>query len=569
VQPRFSTILLTELALAILPALLSAQTVGGTEDLHFRFDGETRLDQLGIAVSGAGDVDGDGFDDLIVGAHYAEPNGTTIGGTAYVYSGATDALLYRFDGHDSQGRLGFSVSGAGDVDGDGYADLIVGAPGISPNGLQYAGSAFVYSGATGAQLFRFDGQAPLDSLGHSVSGAGDVDGDGFDDLIVGTEASDPGGIQNAGSAFVYSGATGAQIYRFDGQAPFDFLGSCVCGAGDVDGDGFDDLIVGAFNTDPGGIPDAGSAFVYSGASGAQLYRFDGQHGFDYFGYSVSTAGDVDADGRDDLIVGAYLADPNGLNAAGSAFVYSGATGTELHRFDSQAANDQLGNAVSTAGDVDGDGFDDLIVGAHKATPNGFSEAGSAIVYSGATGELLFRFDGHDANDSFGNVVSTAGDVDHDGRDDLIVGAPEADPGTRLSSGSAYVYSFNPILTASTDSFSISAGGTIDFLIDFPDELAGQAYRVLLSAQGTGPTLLRGLAVPLSPDHYFRESRQGNTPPQGIDFQGTLSAKARAIAHLTATAGSLPGSLVGRTIFLAVVNQQLDFSSVAQRVLFLP
>jgi len=501
---------LAGLTLAFLPTLLSAQTVGGTEDVKYRFDGAAAVDELGYSVSGAGDVDGDGFDDLIVGAPIADPGGLAGAGSAFVFSGADGSQLFRFDGSVAFDQLGFSVSGAGDVDGDGFADLIVGARQADPNGLSGAGSAFVFSGADGSQLFRFDGQAAGDDLGRSVSGAGDVDGDGFADLIVGARLADPGGLADAGSAFVFSGADGSQLFRFDGSAAFDQLGFSVSGAGDVDGGGFADLIVGAFGADLSGLTNAGSAFVFSGADGSQLFRFDGSAAFDQLGFSVSGAGDVDGDGFADLIVGAPHADPGGLSGAGSAFVFSGADGSQLFRFDGQASSDLLGFSVSGAGDVDSDGFADLIVGALLADPSGLSDAGSA-----------------------------------------------------------FVFTFNPILTASGEVLSVTSGGTIDYAIDFPDVDAGAAYMILISARGTGPTTRHGLAIPLTPGNIFRASFHGKTPSFASGFQGTLDSEGKATAQVTAQPLALPLKLFGRRtpLHLAVINSNFDFSSVARRLRF--
>jgi len=559
----------TGLTLALLQPLLPAQTVGGTEDLKWRFDGTAAGDYLGHSVSGVGDVDGDGFDDLIVGAAYADPNGLADAGSAFVYSGATGAQLWRFDGQAADVRLGWAVAGAGDVDGDGFDDVVVGAIFTSPNGIFNAGSAFVYSGATGAQLFRFDGQDANEWLGYSGGGAGDVDGDGFDDLIFGARYASPNGLNEAGSAFVYSGATGAQIWRFDGQVAGDYLGFNVAGAGDVDGDGSPDLIVQADGADPNGITKACSVFVFSGATGAQIWRFDGQEAFEYLGRSVAGAGDVDGDGFDDLIVGAHDASPNGIFNAGSAFVFSGATGAQVFRFDGQANYEGLGNAVAGAGDVDGDGFDDLLIGDSGASPNGLYRAGSTFVFSGATGTQLWRFDGTAAGDWLGQSVAGAGDVDGDGRPDMTVGAYATDPNGLTDAGSAFVYTFNPILTASAETFSVSAGGTIDYPIDFPDVDGGENYGVLLSKTGTGPTIFKGLLVPLTKDKFFKDSIHGNTPSQGTGFQGTLDPQGQALAHFTAAPGSLPGKLIGHSLFLAAVNKKFDFSSVARRIDFVP
>jgi len=559
---------LAGLALAFLLHTLPAQTVGGTEDVAFRFDGQAVFDELGYSVAHVGDVNGDGVPDLFVGAPQADPNGLSEAGSATLFSGATGAQLRRWDGSAAFDWLGFSVAGAGDVDGDGVPDVIVGAPFANRNGLTSAGSAFVFSGATGAQLFRFDGSAVEDFLGTSVAGAGDVDGDGVPDLIVGAPFADPNGISDAGSVFVFSGAAGVQLFRFDGQAAVDELGFSVAGAGDVNGDGRADLIAGARLADPNGLGDAGSAFVFSGATGTQLFRRDGLAAGDQLGQSVAAAGDVDGDGRPDWIAGAPLADPSGFVNAGSAFVFSGATGAQLLRLDGQAAGDQSGQSVAGGGDFNGDGRADLIVGAPLADPNGRMNSGSARVFSGAAGVQLFSLDGMQEQVGLGHSVAAAGDVDGDGRADLIVGAPFT-VDVVAGPGSAFVFTFNPILTATEETFSVSAGGTLYYMINFPDVDAGQKYGILLSARGTGPTLLQGLLIPLKKDGFFVASTKGKTPSQGTAFQGILGLHGEALAYFSTMPGTLPNKLIGRSIFLAVVNKKLDFASVARRIDFTP
>jgi hypothetical protein len=154
------------------------------------------------------------------------------------------------------------VAGAGDVNGDGKADFIVGAAGVDSAGFFDVGSVYVYSGATGTLLFQKNGAAAYDNFGHSVAGAGDVDGNGRSDFIIGAPSNNSAFADEAGSAYVYSGATGALLFQKNGAAG-DLLGNSVAGGGDVNGDGRADFIVGAFFADPGGLVDAGSAFIYS------------------------------------------------------------------------------------------------------------------------------------------------------------------------------------------------------------------------------------------------------------------------------------------------------------------
>ncbi len=477
----------------------------------FRLDGVAGGDYSGRFVSNAGDVNGDGFDDVIVGAFRADPNGS-YSGSSYVVFGmapgfnATMDLSsldgsngFRLDGVAAEDWLGFSVSNAGDVNGDGFDDVIVGAPYADPNGDSSGSSYVVFGKASGFSAtmdlssldgsngFRLDGVAVLDRSGWSVSNAGDVNGDGFDDVIVGAWYADPNGSYSGSSYVVFGKASGFSAtmdlssldgsngFRLDGAA-YDFSGDSVSTAGDVNGDGFDDVIVGAFRAEPNGFRSGSSYVVFGKASGfdatMDLSSLDGSNGFrldgvaerDNSGRSVSNAGDVNGDGFNDVIVGAYRADPNGYNGynSGSSYVVFGKAsgfsatmdlssldGSNGFRLDGVTAFDATGWSVSNAGDVNGDGFDDVIVGADGADPNGDSSGSSYVVFGKASGfsatlELSslddsngFRLDGVTAFDNLGYSVSTAGDVNGDGFDDLIVGAPGADVNGEAS-GSSYI-----------------------------------------------------------------------------------------------------------------------------------
>ena len=402
--------------------LFSFVSLASGQSVLYVKDGSALDNRQGLSAAGAGDVNGDGRADFIVGAPYADPGGIFAAGLALVYSGATGATLYQINGGVASGFLGLSVAGAGDVNGDGKADFMVGTQ----------SQALVYSGASGALLYQKNG-------GPAVAGAGDVNADGKSDFIVGASGADPGGIADAGSAYVYSGATGALLYQKNGVAAGDALGNAVAGVGDVDGDGRPDFIVGAQSADGGGIFNVGSAFVYSGASGALLYQKNGANGLDNFGSSVAGAGDLNGDGRADFIVGARFADAGGLVNVGSAFVYSGATGGLLYQKNGSVAGDNFGRSVGGAGDVDGDGRPDFMVGASGASPGGLTNAGSAFLYSGAAGGLLFQKNGL-AGEQLGYSVAVAGDVSGDGKADFLIGVPYADPAGNFDAGSALVYS---------------------------------------------------------------------------------------------------------------------------------
>jgi len=367
--------------------------------------GDSADDEFGGSVSGAGDVNGDGMADFLVGATDDDNNGF-LSGSARVFSGVDGSVLYTFNGDRVADRFGISVSGAGDVNGDGRADVIVGANTVNNGGVP--GFARVFSGMDGSVLHTFEGDSGLDEFGIAVSGAGDVNGDGRADLIVGAFSDDSNGT-NSGFARVLSGIDGSTLYTFNGNSG-NRLGQSVSSAGDINGDGHADLIVGAPRNILGGV-NAGSVSVISGIDGSTLYDFFGNTG-DQFGGSVSEAGDVNGDGVDDLIVGAF---------DGYAQVISGIDGSTLYTFTGDDSDDAFGRSVSGVGDINGDGWDDLIVGAGLDDNNG-ANSGSARLFSGFDGSTLFTFDGDNAGDIFGRSVSGIGDVNGDGLPDFVVGS---------------------------------------------------------------------------------------------------------------------------------------------------
>lgn len=551
---------------------LAAQAVGGDSETLFLFEGSHSSQEMGLSVSGAGDVNGDGIDDVIVGAPHADPPGLHDIGSASVFSGSDGTLLYRWFGNNYLDQFGFSVAAAGDLNADGFGDLLIGALIATPQGRYRAGSVYAYSGADGSLLHQWDGVTPEGWLGYSVSGAGDLDGDGFDDVLLGAPRAGLQTGRRGGVAVAYSGADGSMIHYWDWAPHRSQFGFTVSAAGDTNGDGTPDIIIGAPDMKVGSTLRAGSAFVYSGVDGSLLRRWDGTQRAELHGYAVSGAGDVNKDGLDDLLVSALSAVSGPQQDTGSVFVYSGADGWQIYRWNGDGPSTRFGHALAGAGDVDGDSFPDLLVGARFNDPGVLHDSGSAYLFSGFDGAMLHRWDGLRNFDEFGHSVAAAGDINGDGFSDLIIGAPNVRVGGFRSAGSAYVETFSPFLRSDTTSISASLGGTFRLDLDFPDAAAFQEYRVIISGTGSGPSH-HGVDIPLTFDAKARRSYLGfYSLLLQSNLHGNLDALGDAVAFVSVAQGSAL-HLTGRTYWLAAIANSPgllpEYSSVFRSIQVLP
>ena len=339
------------LAAVLAPGAAATEDEGFVEPVEVlhTLSGTNSGAAFGWAVSELGDVDGDSKTDLLVGEPF------TATGTTWVYSGRTGALLHRLDGAPGD-EQGYAIADAGDTDGDGVPDIVSGAPGVG------RGSAYLYSGATGQLLHTFSRGRAGDFFGAAVAGAGDVNRDGHADILVGATMNDGGG-RDSGRAYVFSGRTYKLIRKLDAGDEGDLFGSATDWTPDLDGDGRPELIVGAQNAGP---TTGGKAYVFSGRNGRPLFTIAPLASAVEFGsFFVAGVGDVNGDGTGD-VYGADYADGSLGPGTGRAAVNSGADGSELRSWTGSAAGAGLGPGRE-AGDVNGDGLVDLAVGSYTSS----------------------------------------------------------------------------------------------------------------------------------------------------------------------------------------------------------
>ena len=356
-------------------------------------------------MAGAGDVNGDGYDDILIGALFNDEGGTHAGQSYLIFGNSSDSFSMdtalsnanaSFIGEAEDDLSGCSVAGAGDVNGDGYDDILIGSTG-NDEGANGAGQTYLIFGSPNYRFSMdtalsnanasFIGEAEDDLSGCSVAGAGDVNGDGYDDIIIGAKW----GHGDMGQTYLFFGnssdsfSMGTNVSNADasfiGEAGSDLSGCSVAGAGDVNGDGYDDILIGAIWSDEGGT-EAGQTYLFFGNSSESFSMgtnvsnadasFIGESDGDDSGISVAGAGDVNGDEFDDILIGAYHNGEGGYYA-GQTYLFFGDSSNKFSMdmnvsnadasFIGEEEKNVCGASVAGAGDVNGDGYDDILIGA--------------------------------------------------------------------------------------------------------------------------------------------------------------------------------------------------------------
>ncbi|MBI1850142.1 MAG: FG-GAP repeat protein [Planctomycetes bacterium] len=491
-QSLAATLLGGAACLLCLEMAHAQQLVDGPYRLHSQLDSQN-ADRFGAAVATAGDVDGDGYDDVLVGAPGADSSSLIDNGSVFLFSGKGGSLLHRFDGLAAMDEFGFSVAGDGDVDGDGVPDILVGAPGARVGGVANTGHVYVYSGATFTQLYDLPGRKPGGRFGHRVIFPGDLDNEGHSEIAASAPLANIQGLAQAGKVFVINNDNPSQprvMFSIKGLVAGEQVGTSLAAAGDANRDGIPDMAIGSPEVTNGNLQRSGRVAIVSGASG-QIHRITGFEAEGELGYSVSGGYDFDGDGNADVVIGAPGCSPAGRPRAGCILVYSGFSGLLLTRIDGDVPEERLGRSLDFVPDIDNDGVPEILAGASTMSTIGGSEAGFVILFSGRTGLQLFRYTGSAAEQHAGFAIARAGDIDGDGHSDVIIGSPSTDsiPG----SAKAELYMFN--------NAALSIEGQPQLGGSFAFTLSGEPlsnYLLLISPHGAPNSGFSPIPYPIGP-----------------------------------------------------------------------
>jgi len=511
------------------------------EGLGITFSGLQTGDLVGRSLSEAGDINGDGIDDILIGAKGADYNGTSSG-AAYVIFGSSTPLPFNFDLNSLNGENGFSIRGAssfdelatsvsalGDINGDGLDDIALSTSKIGRTGEVYIiyGSRsrfqpiFNVTTLNGQNGFTIEGKDQVDGTNMQVSQAGDINGDGFNDILV----SAPFASENAfasGEAYLIFGQrnfltrfnlanlNGTNGFQIPGTTKAEQLGAAIGGGVDINGDGLADLFLGAPGKDDPIIGDeAGVVYVIFGTTTAFPITFNltdltGDNGFQIkggiaygrIGNAIKGINDMNGDGRNELAIGARDVINNdrltgacyfifGNNAFRSSVNVAELNGNDGFTLYGQSSAEQLGTSVANIGDINGDDLGDVVIGAYGDSEKGFLSGSTYVIFGQSNNAAIkyssdldgtngFELTGKDQNDLSGYAVSSAGDINNDGIADVLLGAWGATPNGPYS-GEAYVLYGRSGSNLTVPTLSNITGGPTTYSIDYNEQAEAAGF----------------------------------------------------------------------------------------------
>ncbi|RMD85430.1 MAG: hypothetical protein D6815_01900, partial [Candidatus Dadabacteria bacterium] len=483
---------------ALAALFATAIAVPALATTPFRLNCNPSGDTLGWAVDAGADFDGDGIPDIAFSAPCARRRGVAHVGLVRVVSGRTGKTLFKKRGHQAYAYFGTDLAFVGDLTGDGASELAVGIPGYDRSALADAGRVVIFTFGRASGIRRVNGRQAHGEFGFSVSALDDVNEDGFADYAVGApgEISDANG-KRTGRVHIVSGRRGSRrMATVAGIRTAQRFGMNVSSVRDIDSDGTGDFAVGSEKTLVGNILNAGYLQIFSGASPHQEIEWRSGAKNDRLGVSSAGVGDIDGDLLNDFAVGAPGATVSGLKRAGMVV---GATASSNRVFSDPepVAEAAFGSAIASAGDINQDGFEDLAVGSplRDDPSSGLRRPGSVLAFSGATGQLLWRFDGDIETMRSGTAVGGGVDYDQDGVLDIISGNIGDAPRGRRGAGTVTIHSGLDGKILKT--FSGSGGLSTRLYIagHTGNKATMRGYETLTSRPlKNGSTLLQGIAT---------------------------------------------------------------------------
>jgi len=505
---------------------------GANGQLIWRRDGTQGGEMMGSSIQEGDDWNGDGTPDLLSMVALAGTNGFFENGAVEAFDAFTGATIWRLDGTATSERVGRQVRPSKDINGDGVKDIMMGSPGASTNGFFSNGIVLAVSGIDGSILWRLDGTAHDQRLGSEVEPTNDLNGDGIGDLTIGDPNASPGGVLEAGEIMAVSGVDGSLIWSIPGTDVFGQIGEALEPIGDQTGDNVEDVLSFSGLADTNGLVDNGFVLLLDGVNGGVVWRLDGAADRDNLGAKVTLPGDLNNDGFRDFVVSSPRVDSGLVPDVGRITAVSGTDGSTLWMVEGTSADERMGGDLIEIADINQDGIQEIIARGKKASTNGLTDNGSVKAVDGKTGSQLWRIDGEQSDMLMGNAIVQTGDLDMDGALDFVLTSQSADLGGLADNGL--------ILAISSAQFLfLNAGdpvaGTVHTFRIFNGN-PGSKMHLLASLRGPGPGLISGHPVAL-------------TPPILMLGTQTVTANGRASFNV-----NIPGRASGRSVYLQAVQQ---------------